>query len=92
MATLDRPTAPEFPAVPRHLSASARSERRIWPPSYEGAPVTLRVVAMQQVKRLAGNLQRAWVEQRDLELASSPGSRYVRQWSKSGGEEGDIEF
>ena len=46
-------------------------ERRIWPPTYEGAPLTLRVVSMEQAaKRLAGNLQRAWVDQRDLELAA----------------------
>lgn len=75
MATLDRPTAPGISQwYPVIYLRPQDPERRIWPPSYEGAPVTLRVVAMQQaVKRLAGNLQRAWVEQRDLELASSPG-------------------
>ncbi len=75
MATLDRPTAPGISQwYPVIYLRPQDPERRIWPPSYEGAPVTLRVVAMQQaVKRLARNLQRAWVEQRDLELASSPG-------------------
>ncbi len=72
MATLDSPTAPGisqwYPVV---YLRPQDPERRIWPPTYEGAPLTLRVVSMEQAaKRLAGNLQRAWVEQRDLELAS----------------------
>lgn len=74
MATLDRPTAPGISQwYPVIYLRPQDPERRIWPPSYEGAPLTLRVVAMEQAaKRLAGNLQRAWVEQRDLDLASSP--------------------
>ena len=72
MATLDSPTAPGinqwYPVI---YFRPADPERRIWPPTYEGAPVTLRVVSMEQAaKRLAGNLQRAWVDQRDLELAA----------------------
>ncbi|MCC6967875.1 MAG: hypothetical protein IT391_16510 [Nitrospira sp.] len=76
MATLDRPTAPGISQwYPVIYLRPQDPERRIWPPSYEGAPLTLRVVAMQQAaKRLAGNLQRAWVAQRDLESASSPRS------------------
>ncbi|HVG01939.1 MAG TPA: hypothetical protein VM842_03570 [Nitrospira sp.] len=71
MATLDSPTAPGinqwYPVI---YLRPQDPERRIWPPSYEGAPLTLRVVSMEQaVKRLAGNLQRAWVERRDVELA-----------------------
>ncbi|MEK6802578.1 MAG: hypothetical protein AABZ34_07905 [Nitrospirota bacterium] len=72
MATLDSPTAPGISQwYPVIYLRPQDPERRIWPPSYEGAPVTLRVVSMEQAaKRLAGNLQRAWVEQRDLELAA----------------------
>ncbi|MCW5797565.1 MAG: hypothetical protein LZF60_200012 [Nitrospira sp.] len=73
MATLDRPTAPGISQwYPVIYLRPQDPERRMWPPTYEGAPLTLRLVAMEQAaKRLAGNLQRAWVEQRDLELASS---------------------
>lgn len=72
MATLDRPTAPGISQwYPVIYLRPQDPERRIWPPTYEGAPLTLRLVAMEQAaKRLAGNLQRAWVEQRDLELAA----------------------
>lgn len=75
MATLDRPTAPGISQwYPVIYLRPQDPERRIWPPSYEGAPVTLRVVSMEQAaKRLAENLQRAWVEQRELELAALPG-------------------
>ena len=73
MATLDSPTAPGISQwYPVIYLRPQDPERRIWPPTYEGAPLTLRVVSMDQAaKRLAGNLQRAWVDQRDLELASS---------------------
>ena len=52
-ATLDRPSAPGidqwYPAI--HLRP--QDERRIWPPTYEGAPNTLRVVSFEQAaKRL----------------------------------------
>ena len=73
MATLDSPTAPGinqwYPVI---YLRPQDPERRIWPPTYEGAPLTLRVVSMEHaVKRLAGNLQRAWVERRDIELAAA---------------------
>lgn len=73
MASLDSPTAPGISQwYPVIYLRPQDQERRIRPPSYEGAPLTLRVVSMEQAaKRLAGNLQRAWVEQRDLELAST---------------------
>jgi hypothetical protein len=73
MASLDSPTAPGISQwYPVIYLRPQDPERRIRPPSYEGAPLTLRVVSMEQAaKRLAGNLQRAWVEQRDLELAST---------------------
>jgi hypothetical protein len=71
-ATLDSPTAPGISQwYPVIYLRPQDPERRIWPPTYQGAPLTLRVVSMDQAaKRLAGNLQRAWVDQRDLELAS----------------------
>ena len=74
MATLDSPTAPGISQWYAVIYLRPQDpERRIWPPSYEGAPVTLRVVSMEQAaKRLAGNLQRAWVEQRELELVAMP--------------------
>ena len=73
MATLDSPTAPGinqwYPVI---YLRPQDPERRIWPPTYEEAPLTLRVVSMEHaVKRLAGNLQRAWVERRDIELAAA---------------------
>ena len=73
MATLDRPTVPGinqwYPVI---YLRPQDPERRIWPPSYEGAPLTLRVVTMEQAAmRLAGNLQRAWVERRDVELTAA---------------------
>lgn len=69
MATLDRPTAPGISQwYPVIYLRPQDPERRLWPPNYEGAPVTLRVVAMEQAAiRLAGNLQRAWIEQRERE-------------------------
>ena len=73
MASLDSPMAPGISQwYPVIYLRPQDPERRIRPPSYEGAHLTLRVVSMEQAaKRLAGNLQRAWVEQRDLELAST---------------------
>jgi hypothetical protein len=70
-ATLDSPTAPGISQwYPVIYLRPQDPERRIWPPTYQGAPLTLRVVSMDQAaKRLAGNLQRAWVDQRDLEMA-----------------------
>jgi hypothetical protein len=61
-ATLDRPTAPGinqwYPVV---YLRPQDPERRIWPPTYEGAPLTLRVVSFQQAeKRLTIKLQGSW--------------------------------
>lgn len=72
MATLDSPTAPGinqwYPVI---YLRPQDPERRIWPPTYDGAPVTLRIVSMEQAaKRLTGNLLRAWVDRRELELAA----------------------
>ncbi len=61
-ATLDRPSAPGinqwYPAV----YLRPQDERRIWPPTYEGAPSTLRVVSFEQAaKRLLLKLQNSWL-------------------------------
>ena len=60
-ATLDRPSAPGigqwYPAV----YLRPQDQRRIWPPTYEGAPNTLRVVSFgQATKRLVVKLENAW--------------------------------
>jgi hypothetical protein len=65
MATLDRPTVPGinqwYPVI--WLRPSGPDGRPWWPPTYEGAPNTLRVVAMNDAeKRLALDLQRTWLE------------------------------
>ncbi|HKW86317.1 MAG TPA: hypothetical protein VJM82_04540, partial [Nitrospiraceae bacterium] len=53
--------------------ASSRS-RHWWPPTFAGAPNTLRVVAMNQAaKRLILNLQDAWIQKRQAELSSARG-------------------
>ena len=62
-ATLDWPTAPGinqwYPVV--YLRPS---ERRFWPPTYEGAPYTLRVVSFDDAaKRLTTKLQNTWLGQ-----------------------------
>jgi hypothetical protein len=66
-ATLDWPTAPGinqwYPVVWLRPQEPAR---RYWPPTYEGAPNTLRVVSFNDAaRRLAVMLQRAWT--RDLQ-------------------------
>jgi hypothetical protein len=61
-ATLDRPSAPGinqwYPAV----YLRPQDQRRIWPPTYEGAPYTLRVVSFEQAAtRLLLKLQNSWL-------------------------------
>ena len=73
-ATLDSPTAPGinqwYPVI---YLRPQDPERRIWPPTYEGAPITLRVVSMTQAaKRLALNFQQAWIDKRATEIARVP--------------------
>lgn len=70
-ATLDSPTAPGinqwYPVI---YLRPQDPERRIWPPTYEGAPNTLRVVSFDQAaKRMTLNLQKAWIE--SLEAAGA---------------------
>jgi len=64
-ATLDYPTAPGinqwYPVV---YLRPQDPERRFWPPTYEGAPNTLRVVSFDQAaKRLTVKLQNSWRDQ-----------------------------
>ncbi len=75
-ATLDRPTAPGinqwYPVV---YLRPQDPERRIWPPTYEGAPNTLRVVSFEQAeKRLALKLQDSWLGQLEADAAASRSS------------------
>ena len=72
-ATLDRPAAPGinqwYPVIWLRPQDPAR---RYYPPSYEGAPNTLRVVAMNDAaKRLVLNFQEAWIQKRQNELGAA---------------------
>jgi hypothetical protein len=61
-ATLDRPTAPGISQWYPAVYLRPQDERRIWPPTYEGAPNTLRVVSFEQAaKRLVLKLQHSWL-------------------------------
>jgi hypothetical protein len=68
-ATLDWPTTPDinqwYPVIwKRPLDPNWRW----WPPTYESAPHTLRVISMQEaVKRLVPNFQEAWLQKREAE-------------------------
>lgn len=71
-ATLDRPTAPGidqwYPVV---YLRPQDPERRFWPPTYEGAPNTLRVVSFNQAsKRLTLKLQNSWLGQLEADAAA----------------------
>jgi hypothetical protein len=75
-ATLDYPTAPGinqwYPVV---YLRPQDPERRIWPPTYEGAPFTLRVVSFEQAaKRLALKLQNSWLGQLEAEAVARKAS------------------
>jgi hypothetical protein len=71
-ATLDSPTAPGINQWYPAIFLRPQMERRIWPPTYEGAPITLRLVSMTQAaKRLALNIQQAWNDKRKTEIAST---------------------
>ena len=71
-ATLDYPTAPGinqwYPVV---YLRPQDPERRIWPPTYEGAPNTLRVVSFEQAeKRLTVKLQNSWIGQLEADAVA----------------------
>jgi hypothetical protein len=74
-ATLDRPSAPGinqwYPAV----YLRPQDQRRIWPPTYEGAPNTLRVVSFEQAaKRLVLKLQNSWLRVLESEATATKSS------------------
>ena len=52
----------ETEEAPFAQSVWPQDERRIWPPTYEGAPDTLRVVSFEQAsKRLLLKLRSCWL-------------------------------
>ncbi len=61
-ATLDRPSTPGIDQWYPAIYLRSQDERRIWPPTYEGAQNTLRVVSFEQAaKRLVLKLQNSWL-------------------------------
>ena len=60
-ATLDRPSAPGIDQWYPAIFLRPQDERRIWPPTYAGAPNTLRVVSFEQAaQRLVLKLHNSW--------------------------------
>jgi len=60
-ATLDRPSAPGIDQWYPAIYLRPQDERRIWPPTYAGAPNMLRVVSFgQAAQRLVLKLQNSW--------------------------------
>ncbi len=75
-ATLDYPTAPGinqwYPVI---YLRPQDPNRPIWPPTYEGAPYTLRVVSFDQAaKRLTSRLQHDWIGELERDAAARRGS------------------
>ncbi|MEO6308424.1 MAG: hypothetical protein ABIO96_01555 [Nitrospiraceae bacterium] len=61
-ATLDRPSASGINQWYPAIYLRPQDERRIWPPTHEGAPNTLRVVSFEQAaKRLVLKLRNSWI-------------------------------
>lgn len=70
-ATLDRPTTPGIDQWYPAVYLRPQDERRIWPPTYEGAPNTLRVVSVEQAaKRLMLKLRNSWLGVLESEVAA----------------------
>jgi len=70
-ATLDRPSAPGIDQWYPAIYLRPQDQRRIWPPTYEGAPNTLRVVSFEQAaKRLVLKLQNSWLGVLESEAAA----------------------
>jgi len=70
-ATLDRPSAPGINQWYPAIYLRPQDERRIWPPTYEGAPDTLRVVSFEQAaKRLVLKLRNSWIGVLESEAAA----------------------
>ena len=60
--TLDRPSASGIDQWYPAVYLRPQDERRIWPPTYDGVPNTLRVVSCEQAaKRLILKLQNSWL-------------------------------
>ncbi len=71
-ATLDSPTAPAinqwYPVV---YLRPQDPERHFWPPTFEGAPLTLRVVSFDQAEnRLKLKLRKIWTNQLESALSA----------------------
>lgn len=73
-ATLDRPTAPGISQwYPVIWLRPSDPNWRWWPPTYAGAPNTLRVIAMNEAaRRLVLNLQEVWIQKRQVDVTSVP--------------------
>jgi len=70
-ATLDRPSAPGVNQWYPAIYLRPQDQRRIWPPTYEGAPNTLRVVSFEQAaQRLVLRLHNSWVEVLESEASA----------------------
>jgi hypothetical protein len=70
-ATLDYPSAPGINQWYPAIYLRPQDQRRIWPPTYEGAPNTLRVVSFEQAaKRLVLKLQNSWLGVLESEAAA----------------------
>jgi hypothetical protein len=74
-ATLDRPSAPGINQWYPAIYLRPQDQRRIWPPTYEGAPNTLRVVSFEQAaKRLMLELQNSWLRVLESEATATKSS------------------
>lgn len=70
-ATLDRPSAPGINQWYPVVYLRPQGNRRFWPPTYEGAPNTLKVVSFEQAaKRLTLRLQNTWLGQLEADTAA----------------------
>jgi hypothetical protein len=70
-ATLDRPSAPGINQWYPVVYLRPQGNRRFWPPTYEGAPNTLKVVSFEQAsKRLTLRLQNTWLGQLEADSAA----------------------
>jgi len=70
-ATLDRPSAPGVNQWYPAIYLRPQDQRRIWPPTYEGAPNTLRVVSFEQAaQRLVLRLHNSWVRVLESEASA----------------------
>ena len=74
-ATLGRPSSPGIDQWYPAVYLRPQDQRRIWPPTYEGAPNTLRVVSFEQAaKRLVLKLQNSWLRVLESEATARKAS------------------